>query len=260
MSYPASTYSYTTLVDAVDYPLAAHVNTPNAELVLIETTLGTNPQGSAADVKTRMAVSLANDGDLRLTGSSTLTISSGAITATNNLHKVDTEAGAASDTLDTVSGGADGFVLLLSLANSSRIVTVGNNTGNVLCMGGKNITLAADGDFAVLVYSSALSKWRAMATVKTYTAVTSKTANYTATLADEVIECDATGGAFTITLPAAANSTGLKLYIKKTDASANTVTIDGNASETIDGATTKALASQYASYTIICNGSGWSIY
>ncbi len=260
MAYPASIYNPGTLTDNVDYPLAADINVPNAELVLIETELGTDPAGTMTDVKTRLAVSLANDGDLRLTGSSTLTISSGVVTATNNLHKIDTEAAAASDILDTINGGADGYVLVISLANSAHVVTLGHNTGNILIMGGKNLTLAAEADYALLVYSSALSKWRCMTAVKQYTAVTSKSAAYTATLADEVIECDATSAAFTVTLPAAASSTGLKLYIKKIDASANAVTIDANASETIDGATTKALSSQYASYTIICNGSGWSIY
>jgi hypothetical protein len=51
----------------------------------------------------------------------------------------------------------------------------------------------------------------------------------------------------------------LVLTIKKIDASVNAVTIDGNASETIDGATTKALSSQYASYEIACDGSAWYI-
>jgi hypothetical protein len=49
------------------------------------------------------------------------------------------------------------------------------------------------------------------------------------------------------------------LTIKKVDASANTVTVDGNAAETIDGVTTKVLSAQYASISIICDGSTWSV-
>ena len=41
------------------------------------------------------------------------------------------------------------------------------------------------------------------------------------------------------------------------NATTNTVTIDGNASETIDGATTKTLVTQYASYTIQCDSTTW---
>jgi hypothetical protein len=90
-------------------------------------------------------------------------------------------------------------------------------------------------------------------------AITSKTANYTATVNDSVILCDATSAGFTITLPASATNTGRKYVIKKTDTSANTVTIDGNASETIDGATTVNIGTQYQSITIVCDGSNWWI-
>jgi hypothetical protein len=89
--------------------------------------------------------------------------------------------------------------------------------------------------------------------------IASKTANYTATLGDDVILCDATGGVFTITLPAAASSTGLCLKIKKTDSSANAITIDGNAAETIDGATTASLSLRYQWIEIACDGSNWHI-
>jgi hypothetical protein len=37
------------------------------------------------------------------------------------------------------------------------------------------------------------------------------------------------------------------------------VTVDGNASETIDGALTYALAVQYQSITIISDGTNWHI-
>jgi len=63
-----------------------------------------------------------------------------------------------------------------------------------------------------------------------------KDAAYTAA-AEEYLFCDATGGAFSITLPAV--SAGLQYTIKKTDASANAVTIDANASEEIDGELTQ---------------------
>lgn len=88
---------------------------------------------------------------------------------------------------------------------------------------------------------------------------TSKTANYTATGDETTILCDASGGAFTITLPAAASFTGKHFYVKKTDTSYNAVTIDGNASETIDGSTTTTLNTQYEFVKIVCDGSNWHI-
>jgi hypothetical protein len=90
--------------------------------------------------------------------------------------------------------------------------------------------------------------------------VTTKTGAYTATSSDDLILCDASGGAFTVTLPAASTNSGLILTIKKTDNSlANKVTIDGNGSETIDGATTRKLCTQYESYRIISDGSNWVV-
>jgi hypothetical protein len=165
MAYPAALDSFTTKVDgAGNTILAAHVNAVQTSIVNTETELGTDPAGTATDVKTRLAVSLADDGDWRLTGSSTLTISGGVITATNNLHKVDTEASASTDILDTINGGADGYMLALSLANSARLVTISHNTGNIYCTNGKSIKLSGDSDIVLLVYSSALSKWRTVYT------------------------------------------------------------------------------------------------
>lgn len=84
-----------------------------------------------------------------------------------------------------------------------------------------------------------------------------KTANYTATVDDRVILCDATSGVITITLPASSSKADKMFYIKKIDSSANAVTIDGNASETIDGTTTKSLSVQYDYALIVCDGSNW---
>jgi hypothetical protein len=77
--------------------------------------------------------------------------------------------------------------------------------------------------------------------------------------AAQVILCDATGGAIVVNLPAAAVSTGVAITVKKVDVSANTVTVDGNGTETIDGLTTKVLLTQYASTSVVCDGVGWHI-
>lgn len=86
----------------------------------------------------------------------------------------------------------------------------------------------------------------------------SKTGAYVAMLDDDVLLADAAGGAFTITLPVAATVPGKRLTIKRISAS-NNVTVDGDASETIDGATTKVLGSQWAFITVISNGTAWFI-
>ena len=84
-----------------------------------------------------------------------------------------------------------------------------------------------------------------------------KTANYTAA-SEVVIICDATSGDLTITLPTAVGITGRIYYIKRIDGSANTVTVDGNGSETIDDGLTITL-SQYDCLQIVSDGTEWWI-
>src|SRR3970040_2672081 len=43
-SYPSSIKTYTTLGDAVDFPQASHINSPQEEITAIETELGANPR------------------------------------------------------------------------------------------------------------------------------------------------------------------------------------------------------------------------
>ena len=91
-------------------------------------------------------------------------------------------------------------------------------------------------------------------------ATSTKVANYTVLPADRntTILVDATSGNITITLlPAATAGDGFEVTITKIDASTNTVTIDGNASETINGALTQSLTDQYQTISIVCNGSNW---
>jgi len=47
--------------------------------------------------------------------------------------------------------------------------------------------------------------------------------------------------------------------LKKTDSSANAVTVGTTNSQTIDGATTNALSTQYASIEVVLDGSNWQI-
>lgn len=88
-------------------------------------------------------------------------------------------------------------------------------------------------------------------------AIATTSADLTLSAAHYTVLVDASGANRTITLPAAASHNKRVYVVKKVDASANTVTIDGNASETIDGATTKVLTTQWQSVTLQCNGTAW---
>lgn len=90
--------------------------------------------------------------------------------------------------------------------------------------------------------------------------VLSKVANYTA-VAYDFIKVDASAGAFTITLPAAASNTGKPIAIIRTDNTpANAVLIDPNSTEQINGdSTSLSFITQNACIVIISDGSNWYI-
>ena len=70
---------------------------------------------------------------------------------------------------------------------------------------------------------------------------------------------DAIAGAITIDLPPAADMSGKTVDIKKIDSSINSVTLDGDGSETIDGSLTQVLTTQYDEITVLSDGTAWYI-
>lgn len=87
-----------------------------------------------------------------------------------------------------------------------------------------------------------------------------KTTNYTVLTTDKgfIILVDASSGAVTVTLPAAATAAdGFYVYVLKTDSSVIAVTVDGDGAETIDGQTTFALGNQHDSALFVTNATAW---
>lgn len=75
------------------------------------------------------------------TAASELTIATGAITATQNFHTIDTESDASGDDLATINGGTSGDMLFIRLAAAARKVCLKDGDGNLTIHGG-DITLA----------------------------------------------------------------------------------------------------------------------
>ena len=67
---------------------------------------------------------------------------------------------------------------------------------------------------------------------------------------DDVLLADTTGGSFAVTLPDATTYAGRRFEVKKMVA-ANTMTLTAAGSDTIDGAATVAVTTQYASYSLV---------
>ena len=81
---------------------------------------------------------------------------------------------------------------------------------------------------------------------------------YAAATSDYALGCDCALGAIEIDLPAAPRE-GQRYFIKKTDASANAVTIDYNLGYQIEGANTYTLSAQYDWVILIAGSNEWLV-
>lgn len=79
---------------------------------------------------------------VNFTDATELTVSSGAVTATQSYHTIDTEGDASTDDLDTITAAKGaGDLLFLSPANAGRVVTLKHGTGNINTPDGNDIEL-----------------------------------------------------------------------------------------------------------------------
>lgn len=74
-----------------------------------------------------------------------------------------------------------------------------------------------------------------------------------------IFYADTSGGAFTLTLPTAADNTSRSIIVIKTSSDANVLTIDGEGAETINGDATQTITRQYKVLWLLCNGTEWFI-
>jgi len=95
-------------------------------------------------------------GALTLNNATELTIASGIVTATQSYHTIDTEADAASDDLDSITGDmCAGSILILRAANSARTVVIKDSTGNLRLEGDMSLDNVQD----TIVLLSTGSDW-----------------------------------------------------------------------------------------------------
>jgi len=86
-------------------------------------------------------------------------------------------------------------------------------------------------------------------------------ANQLLTSTNCFVTMDASGASRTFTLPSAATlGAGFTYVFKKIDSSNNTVTIDPNSTQTVDGVTTYVLTKQYETLCATSDGTNWVIW
>lgn len=181
------------------------------------------------------------------------------------VYSVDTTGGAVVINLPQISGLSLPFNIAVKIEAGTNTVTI-NRAGTDTISGAtsKVLSILESGVHLIADTGAAPDEWTALdfgaVTAAGNLAVASKTANYTLTANDDVILGDASSGAFTLTLPTAVGNTGKKFLIKKTDASSNGLTIDGNASETIDDELTQVITEPKQAVEVISDGSNWQLF
>lgn len=135
------------------------------DATLSEIALGIDPTNPTIPAGALAGLSSTGLGNIKFTGTfafpdkSELTIASGAITITGPAHTVDTQSDASTDDLDTINGGSDGEIVVLSPENASRTVILKNGTGNITTPDGSDIELTGTQSAVILQYIAALSAW-----------------------------------------------------------------------------------------------------
>lgn len=225
------------------------------EFTITNAATGNPPELKASGSNTDISIKITPKGaGTTIFGGTTAQIAFGGVTASDGLLQFN------GSSIRCLTGNAGAF-LPFTCSNLNASGTV-NAQGGTIYIGLTDATapswwasgtimrcrLADNSAFAPIAYSGVQAG-----------VVAAKTSAYTATSQDFFIPVDATSGSVTITLPAAASHSGRILNIKKIDASGNSVIIDGNSSETIDGATTQTTTTQWFNWTIISNGTAWFI-
>jgi len=139
------------------------INTPNLTATgTITASASLYIQGAATEGTTDYSI-WVDAGNARFDGfvitpdTGELTIATGVVTATGAYHTIDTESDAASDDLDTISGGVDGAMLIIQAEDGARTVTAKDATGNLQLAG--DFALDNRQDTLQLIYSGANAAW-----------------------------------------------------------------------------------------------------
>lgn len=199
---------------------------------------------------------------------------SGTISGTVASGQVVVGSGASTLTSSSLLTFSSGTLTVDNGANAVSPVIVSDNGSPVWkVLDGGNLEMEGDFDLIPLTDSSgeigtdtkSFSRVRAYtgAFNARYSSISTKTANYTTTATDHSILCDAAPGSFTITLHSAssafADGLGQIINIKKIDDTINSIIVDADSAEKIDGALTQTLAAVNESITIQSDGSNWYI-
>ena len=162
----------------------------------------------------------------------------------------------ATKTTDNLTEGSTNLYYTNARADARIAAATANDLSDVSYTAGAGI------DGYVLTYNNTSGNWEAQVASGggfTYSAITSASSPVSGA-ASTHYSADTSGGTITINLPALSGVTaGTEIRVKLKTAG-NTLTLDGNLTETIDGSTTYTLTVQNQAVTLVSDGSSnWEV-
>ena len=165
------------------------------------------------------------------------------------------------------AGSVNGITLTGGTITTTGTITLGGTLGNIGNSQLTNSTVSYGGVTVALGGSDATPAFNLIDATgyksrNVVTSILQTSTSVSATGDQDVYLCTGGSGGLTVTLPAISSNNGRKITIKKIDSGAGQIVIDGNGSETIDGAATKRLYYENESMTLVCHTGatpGWYI-
>lgn len=179
-------------------------------------------------------------------------ISANVTSVAGNSTNINAVAGNATN-INAVNANATNINTVASV--SSNVTTVATNIASVNTAA-TNIAAIIDAPNQAAAAAASATAAAASAASGMYSAVQDKSANYTVVAGDagDLIRVTTTSGAVTITLPTISTvGDGFKVAIVKWTGDANAVTVNRSSTNTINGATSATIGSQYSSTTFVAD-------
>ena len=177
----------------------------------------------------------------------------------HSVHMVDATNGAVTIALPLASNAAGAEITIKKVDNTSNIITVSEQGGGN-GPDGSQLLLGGKGDFVTVISNGAGWYIKSSNRLAGNTRYVDTTGTYDIDMAVDIYLISSYGGAVTARLPPAnaAKAAGRTITIKKTDSSANAVTVTEQGGNGPDQYS-QPLNSQYKAITVTSNGSQWYI-
>ena len=181
-----------------------------------------------------------------------------AIDLSHTIHLVNATNGAITIELPAAADAAATEIHIKKVDNTSNIVTILENGG--AGPDGKPLLLGGPYDYATLISNGAAWYIKSSNRTSGNTRFHDGSGTYDIDMAVDVYLVSSFGGALTTRLPPAnaVEAIGRMVTIKKTDVSANVVTVSEQGGSGPDGFN-QPLAAQYNAITVVSNGAQWHI-